>query len=184
MRLFYALPVPAGTGRRLGRVSADLKKNYRGLSVPREEGMHFTLFFFGEVDAAGAERLSRLLDAPELARPAVRARFSAVGTFPPGGNPRVVYAGLGDGAAEIVAVYECLRLLLERERWPLVDEHRPFHPHLTLARNKGDRIAREAFDRIALPVEPFLIDRCVLFQSVLEPNGAVYTPLKERLFKT
>jgi len=187
MRLFYALPLPPAAARELGRAAAALKRRFPGLSVPREEGLHFTLFFFGEVDEAGAARLSGLLDAGELARPAVRARFSAVETFPPSGNPRVVYAAVdegGGGAAGIVAVHDSLGRLLERERLPLEDERRPFRPHVTLARNKRDRLSREELDGIALPAEPFLLDRCVLFRSDLRPDGAVYTPLKERRFGT
>ncbi|MBN2354114.1 MAG: RNA 2',3'-cyclic phosphodiesterase [Spirochaetales bacterium] len=184
MRLFYALPLPPGFTRALGRVGADMKRRFPGLSVPREAGLHFTIFFFGEVDAEGAARLSGLLDAEELGRPAVRVRFSAVETFPPTGNPRVVYAAVDEGAEGIVAVHDCLGRLLARERWPVEDEHRPFRPHVTIARNKRDFLSREALDGIVLPAEPFTIDRCVLFRSDLRPDGAVYTPIKERRFGT
>jgi 2'-5' RNA ligase len=182
MRLFFALPVPPDIGLLLGKAGMSLKQRYLGLSVPREEGMHFTLFFFGETDKEGAAGLSRILEAPELNRPPIRARFSSVGTFPSEGNPRVIFAAADEGAADIVAVYDCLLGLLRARSWPLQEENRPFHPHVTIARNKRDRLDRRDLAGVPLPTEPFLIDRCVLFESVLKPDGAAYTPLKERVF--
>jgi 2'-5' RNA ligase len=181
MRVFYALPVPPAACRRLGEAALSLKNAFRGLAVPREAGLHFTLFFFGEVDAAGAVRLGKILEEPSLVRPAIRARFAGIGTFPAEGNPRIIYAAVDEGGDEIAALERDLRRLLERARWPLEDERRPFHPHVTLGRNKAGRISRDELARIVLPAEIFFIDRCVLFQSILKPSGAEYLPLKERL---
>jgi 2'-5' RNA ligase len=182
MRLFFALPMPETVGSQLAEAGRALKKRFHSLAVPREQGMHVTLFFFGETAASEMPALARLLASSELARPAIKARFRGADTFPPQGNPKVIYAGFGEGEGDILDLWRTLHRLLDDLHWPLEEEKRPFRAHVTIARNKQDRIDRKDIEGIVLPAEPFLIDRCVLFQSVLKFDGAVYTSLAERRF--
>ena len=182
MRVFYALPLPKPVCGKLSPIALSLKQAYRGLSVVRDEAFHITLFFFGEATGNEVEILKLILDAPRLAIKALRARFSSLGTFPQSGNPRVLFAGIGEGSREVSAFYEKLKDLLANENLLPDDTNRLFHPHITLARNKFARIAPGALGQIELPHDPFLFQRCVLFQSILKPAGAEYIALKVREF--
>jgi 2'-5' RNA ligase len=182
VRVFYALPLPAPVCGKLVPVAASLKRQYKGLSVAREDAFHITLFFFKEADDEEVEKLKLILDSPRLSFKAVTARFSSLGTFPQSGNPRVLFAGIGEGSGEVSAFYEKLKGLLAESNLLPEDAKRPFHPHLTLARNKFERIAPGDLKRTSLPRAPFLFDHCVLFQSLLKPTGAEYIPLKTREF--
>jgi 2'-5' RNA ligase len=61
---------------------------------------------------------------------------------------------------------------------PPWDDRRSFTPHVTVARNRGGHVAvtdlRAPFDF----EEPALLERLVLFQSILGPGGAEYRPLE------
>ena len=113
--------------------------------VPREQ-WHVTLAFYGEVDdtkaAALADRLGR---AAARSRP-FHIRVAGAGTFPrQSQKARVLWLGL-DGEVEE------MRRLADRcagagRRARIAMEDRPFRPHLTLGRARGDPV--DATDIVA-----------------------------------
>jgi len=141
--------------------------------------MHLTLKFLGDVEperiaaisAAAGEAIGRF--AP------FSVRLSGAGAFPSVSRPRVVWVGVGDGAAELgrlaAAVDEALGGIgCERER-------RRFSAHLTLGRRRSGKNLDELSETLARhrdyagPAIP--VSRVVLFSSVLRPTGPIYTPL-------
>jgi len=103
-----------------------------------------------------------------------------LGTFPPRGAPRVVWAGIEDAGGGLTRLHKGLErglqaLGFEREK-------RAFHPHLTLGRVKERRgterlralIEHEAATRFGTQ----RVEGLVLLQSVLSPKGPTYTPLR------
>ncbi len=180
MRLFFALPLPDELVEDVGAVTAMLKERFPGVAVPRAEGWHITLHFFGERDDQEAEELKKVLLSPEAALPDVEARFSGVGAFPPGGPPRVVFADIGEGRRTIISLQEILSGALTRAGLAVPDDKRPYHPHLTLGRVKYGVVERTFLKNLALPSHPFAFKRCVLYQSLLTREGAVYRPVAER----
>ncbi len=102
--------------------------------------------------------------------------------FPERGRPRVL--GLGFAPT---ADLEALRALAEAAETVvrlagLPPEDRPFHPHVTLARLRDPwpAPAVETFRREAgeWDLPPWKVRACVLFESRLDPGGAVHTPLR------
>lgn len=182
MRIFIGLPLPVPMGRALAATAADLKVRFRGLSATRPEGMHITLFFWGEADLTLVSRIKAFVFSFGSAPRPVEAHFGGVETFPPTGNPRVIWAGLDRGSEHIVRIQADMKKALEEAGVKLEDEGRPFRPHITLARNKFARLEASALADISLPANSFVFDRVVLFQSILKPAGAEYTALAERAF--
>jgi 2'-5' RNA ligase len=138
-------------------------------------GFHVTLHFFGEVPEPGVAALQRVFDDPDLRVPAISLRLGALGKFPPRGNPRVLWVGLEQGVEELRSYWD----LFERKISPLgwVPDERGFSPHVTVAR--AGRAARASEDlNVEIPPVAFLMEQCVLFQSILGRAGAQYVPLK------
>ncbi len=170
-----AAEIPGEIRGRLEALAAGL----RGAPLPvrwaRGEGVHLTFKFLGET---GPDR-----EGPIAAAVAAAARGAApfdleaagLGTFPERGAPRVVWAGVrGD-----LAAMERLHRALEEGLAPLgfALEGRVFRPHLTLGRVKGpgrgewrSMFEAHAADRFG----SFRVKECVLFESRLEPGGAIY----------
>jgi 2'-5' RNA ligase len=181
MRLFAALPVSEAVRDSLTAVAARLKTLCPGVAVPRPEGLHFTLFFFGERGPDEAEAMRALLTDPQTElTPRVSVSWRGVGTFPAAGPPRVIFADVAEGRREIITLQERLGRALARAGLAVSHEKRPFQPHLTLGRVKSGPVDRTLVARLALPEAAFSLDRCVLFQSLLQRDGAVYLPLAER----
>jgi 2'-5' RNA ligase len=151
MRLFVALPL-AEPAR--DEVAATLKR-LRDAEWPvrwvRDEVLHVTLKFYGEV---APERLEVIEES---------IRFAAAGAGP-------LALRLGD-----VGAFPTVQRGGEEIGFP--PEGTPFHPHVTLGRvREGHRLpsgALQAFEHTVTPV-PFLADQLVLYESMLTPQGPQY----------
>jgi 2'-5' RNA ligase len=90
----------------------------------------------------------------------------------------VLWIGVGDGASRLS---ELQRELARRIATLGIElEHRPFHPHLTLARWRESRSADRERALSAAPrglVARARIDGATLYQSRLSPAGPSYTAL-------
>jgi 2'-5' RNA ligase len=125
-RLFVAL-YPSASARDALAALAEPLRDFRW--APPEQ-IHLTLRFIGEITDADAKHaedaLTRVHVAPFVLEP------SALGVFPPRGQPTVVWAGVGSGHPHLHALRQRVDDALLAAGVPL--DLPPFHPHLTLAR--------------------------------------------------
>jgi len=175
VRVFAALPLPPVVAGTLDSALARARLASPGLRWVSSTGFHITLHFFGEVPEQGVTALQRVFDDAELRVPAIPARLGRIGQFPARGNPRVLWVGLARGEAEIRAYWD----LFERKLSPLgwTPDERGFSAHITIAR--AGRSAAGTLDADLEMPSDFLMEECVLFQSILGSAGAHYVPLKK-----
>jgi 2'-5' RNA ligase len=139
-----------------------------------------TAAFLGEVPASRVGELRALAAAAEAEAPSPdEAALEGLGAFPSWESPRVVWAGVGEGAGALRALESALRPRLAAAGFPT--EGRPFAPHLTLGRlkDKGPAAALraaaapwtgpEAWRGASFPCGPVR-----LYSSVLASSGAVH----------
>ncbi|WP_354685400.1 RNA 2',3'-cyclic phosphodiesterase [Cupriavidus necator] len=168
-RLFIAVEVPpAQAARLLSTLPAA-----SGLRPVPPEQVHLTLHFLGECEA--------LVGPVEAALGRIRVPAFTLQTFGTGrfrsGQGSVLWAGLAPGPG-----LDTLRVLHAAAGQALADgtgmtpERRRFHPHLTLARCKPsvpESVLRGWLDTSrTLASEPWPVQRLVLFESRLGPQGA------------
>lgn len=147
--------------------------------------LHMTVAFLGTVAPETGARLAAGLHAVVAPLPSQRAE--APEYWPSAAHPRLVVVpfAAGSGLAELEAR---VRSLVAGLGLP-IDDHRPFRPHITLARFA--RAARPARERAAadtpLPATPLLdgaafgftprFDTLTLYSSTLARHGARYREL-------
>jgi 2'-5' RNA ligase len=182
MRVFAGLPLPPEIIEKLKKVGEVLKSEYRGVRTVGPEGLHITLFFFGELQETKVNELIELMDEKVLVRKRIQTTFGSIGQFPKKGNPRVIYISVVEGSEEIISFYKTYYNLIRLKGFRDPDESKDYIPHITLARNKRERIERGFLESLPRVTDDFTIDRCVLFKSVLKSTGAEYTPLKTLMF--
>jgi RNA 2',3'-cyclic 3'-phosphodiesterase len=141
------------------------------------ERLHITIRFIGHVDDTRVDGIRAVL-APPLALDPFNLTIAGVGTFPPKGPPRVVWAGLGGGRDQLVAIEPAVSERLARAGVP--HEDRPYNPHLTLARVRDAAGLRSApfvgsHRDVSLGTTP--VDAITLFESRLSPKGPTYVAL-------
>jgi RNA 2',3'-cyclic 3'-phosphodiesterase len=184
LRLFTGLPIPPDAARSLVTSLAPARERFPKARWVPCANLHVTLRFFGDLDDAACAAVMEALDHQELRRPMIACRLGSIGQFPPRGTPRVLWAGLERGAAEVHALWECLsRLLapLEEQGGPLAGlprEDRDFTAHITVGRSGNSLIRPGWAQGVVIPSLDFEISELILFQSLLGSEGARYVPLK------
>lgn len=183
MRLFIAIPLPRPA---LLEAAAELRALHE-LGWPvrwvRDDALHLTLKFFGEVAPERLDTIAEMLGfAVERMAPMTLA-VTGAGVFPHDNAPRVIRLDVTPEPA-----LELLQDRLERggEGIGYPPEGRPFHPHITLGRVKeGHRLPPGALDRLHAigPQSAFTADRVVLFESELGSTGPVYRARTEYLLQ-
>ncbi len=181
MRAFLAVPVVGeGILGPLGALLSELR-SIRGLKTVPSDQLHFTLKFFEDLQEAKLSAAKAASAKAASASSSFSLHLSGLGTFPPRGPSRVVWVGCGSGSDSLVS----LASAVEREfvLGGFAPEARPFSPHLTLARVKDPRAARDAANFVAansaFDAGRIDISGLVLYQSVLGPSGAAHTPIEK-----
>ena len=165
--------------RALDEAIEQLRPAARDVAWIAPSNLHLTLKFLGAVPEERIAAVAGALD--EAAREAhpFQAQIRGLGAFPSAGRPRVVWAGVTDGAVEMTALARRVDTALAALGFPR--DERPFSPHVTLGRVRrpgrspdltdalGSAAARE-FGRMRVP-------SASLMRSELGPRGARYTEL-------
>ncbi len=174
MRLFAGLPLPQSGIDRLAALRLRLAAPDDGLRWSSPEQWHITLKFFGEMSEQAAVALEEPLRSLE-ATPA-EVRLNGLGLF---GAKGILFASVF-ASPSLTALHVALESCAEAAGLPA--ERRSFQPHITLARSRN-RTGLNRLQKLSRPALPsFGADLCwqaqefVLYESVLEPHGAVYHP--------
>ena len=170
-RLFVAIDLPDVTKDRILSLRQDDLPPGRWA---RRDALHLTLHFIGDVPEAVARAYQRRL--AEVKVGAFELRIQGLGQFPINDRPRVIWAGAQNTPA-LRALHEAVGGALEREGFRR--ERRRFQPHITLMRFKKPLRRGLASKWIQAHIdfyaEPFRVERFALYESDLQPSGAVYT---------
>ena len=179
MRTFIAIEIPADIKRGMAEIQHSLKGSGVDASWTREEGIHLTLKFLGEV---AESKIPDIMNGLQRAADGVgpfRLEVSGVGTFPDPKNARVVWVGFSGDLEPLIQ----LQLSLEEAMVGLGFERdsRKFTAHLTLGRIKYIRSRDQwlkTLDAVkVVSLTGFDVTAISLMKSELKPSGAVYTEM-------
>ena len=174
-RLFIATALPASLREQL----AALYEPVRGIGWTRQEQLHLTLRFLGDVE----ESLGKTL---ETALAGVRVESFVLpvaggGSFPPRGAARVLWIGVGHGHPRLHQLRQQIDDALLASGLAL--DVRFFQPHVTLGRVK-EEVPPGAVQQFLkrhreFEAAPFRVEAFQLYASTMHPRGAVHTLKRE-----
>jgi RNA 2',3'-cyclic 3'-phosphodiesterase len=177
VRLFVALDVPDETRRALGEAIRKFESVCRGARWMRAESIHVTLKFIGEVEETKLPAIKDSLATVKSSQP-IEIAFRNFGFFPNERHPHVFWLGIESGP-NLAALAANISSALEPIGFPR--EEREFRPHLTLARFKTEKGLPKLREIVApLAHQSFgntVASQFHLYESVLNPSGAVHTKL-------
>ncbi len=180
IRAFLAIDLPESYRTGLGAIQDYLKKSGADVRWTSVTGIHLTLKFFGNIEESQVEALAAAAAGITGTTPALRLGVKGVGTFPGPRNPRVIWLGLSGQTDILAQLVQNLEQAFEPLGFP--PEKRRFTPHLTLGRvrsSQGREALSRALEAVSLPAfSELMVKELVLFQSILRPQGALYTPLR------
>ncbi|MCS7176128.1 MAG: RNA 2',3'-cyclic phosphodiesterase [Candidatus Kapabacteria bacterium] len=139
--------------------------------------LHFTLAFLGNLPCSLVSKLLKAL-SPLLHPHPSHLELTGLGVFPDWNAPRVLYVPVEDRNGQLSRVHcELHQILSDLGFAP--EDHRPFTPHVTIARLKHVRSPK----RLRMTLEPYLRYHFgqltqfepLLIRSILRPEGPLYS---------
>lgn len=175
IRTFIALPISLPSA--LKAMVREFQEMGRAVKAVSTESTHITLKFLGDTPSKQLPEIIKILESAAANARAWELELVGVGAFPHWGRPSVVWAGV-QPAEPLTTLAQELEAQFEALGFP--PEKRAFHPHLTLARIKAKPPAQlmeiaEANEHRSFGHQT--IDQVMFYQSDLQPEGPVYTPL-------
>lgn len=176
MRLFLGIPLAPPVVNELTKLQASLRSKEDNLRWSAPETWHVTLQFLGSTDRQHYDCILPRLR--EIHLPHVPIRLESTGIFDHAGifyvDVRTAPALLVLQQAVIAATTPC----------GFIPEARAYHPHITLARSKGND-ATQYLRQLKSRLDPqpkftsFMADEFLLYESFTEPAGSRYE-IRER----
>ena len=183
VRAFVGIALPQACQELADRLSTRLAALAgRRVSRVRAGQAHLTLKFLGNVPAAGPDGIEAVARALADVRFAPFAlQLAGGGFFPGAARPRVIWAGVREGAEACRALARAVDAALV----PLgfAPEEKPFAAHLTLARVREARRGDDWPAALALlegaQWPPVAVASLTLWRSILGASGARHEVLGE-----
>jgi 2'-5' RNA ligase len=180
LRLFCAIEMPpdlrARAAAHVARLRAAVEPAPLKVGWEREEKLHVTLKFFGDVSHARLDALTRAVARTAARSHAFAAQLGGCGVFPTPSRPHVLWLGIADEAGALATLQRNLEDECAAEKF--ARDTRTFHPHVTVARvrainSAARQLARRHLEAQFEPVK-FRINELILMRSELGARGSTY----------
>jgi len=181
IRVFVAVELPVGIRESLSSLQHALEKILPPINWVRSESIHLTLKFLGYVEPSRISQILLALEPIGTLHQGFSVEVHGMGVFPHVKHPRILWVGVNGKTQALQELVLEIETALELLGFP--PEEKLYHPHLTLARIKRDnaKVGSSLLENGVLERKQDLgtvnVDRLTLFQSALDSNGAIYTPL-------
>ncbi|HJZ46255.1 MAG TPA: RNA 2',3'-cyclic phosphodiesterase [Roseiflexaceae bacterium] len=183
-RLFIGAELPEDVKAELVASQARLRRANLPVAWVAPEAMHLTLRFLGDTSVALIPELCAAIRTAVAPYHAMELRLSGTGAFPNDRRPSVVWIGVGGAVAALGHAQASIETALGE--LGIAAEPKPFHPHLTLGRVRGEAShqQRQRLGDVIRALPPpaplaWALERVVLFRSELRREGAVYTEIAD-----
>ena len=179
-RMFCAINLPPELRQRIQDHIERLRETIpeARASWNRDDKLHLTIKFLGDVATDRVANLSLAAERAVAGLKPFKLAAEGSGSFPPRGQPRVLWIGIEDLTERLARLYT--RLEEECALEGFAREPRKFHPHLTIARLRNPQHATQlAASHQGLGFEPmeFSVDELVVIRSELSSKGSRYTEI-------
>ncbi|MFO0877801.1 MAG: RNA 2',3'-cyclic phosphodiesterase [Gemmataceae bacterium] len=181
LRTFIAVEVEPHIRERLSRLQETLARAAPDVKWVDEENLHVTLVFLGDVDEREIPAVCRVVQEICAEIEPFLLHVGGVGCFPNPRRPRTIWAGLGEGAEQLVQLHGRLEAALV-ELGCYRREERQFTPHITLGRLKGELRTPEKLPEALTKQAAWVGGECqveavLVLSSQLTPQGPIYSTL-------
>ncbi len=184
-RVFIAIELPRNLRARLAEHIKTLRSSIPDVraSWSREDNLHLTLKFLGEIPIARVEELSAAASIAATKVEPFEIVVEGCGSFPPRGQPRVLWIGIDDPSGRLSELHcavedECAKA-------GFTHEPRAFHPHLTIVRLRKPQGSRQLAARhkeIGFNREIVKVLELSIIRSELGSEGSKHTVISRHGF--
>ena len=182
IRSFIAMELPQDLKVQLAKLQSRLKTDRPRVKWVSPDGIHLTLKFLGDVDAARIAQVTQAMTEAVKGIQSFELTVGQLGVFPNPQKVQVVWVGLEGDLTTLDSLYRQLEDSMAKIGFP--PENRGFKPHLTLARVGNEALPdeRKRFGDLVTACKADInysmkASSLSLMKSVLAPSGASYTRL-------
>jgi 2'-5' RNA ligase len=187
LRTFIAVDLGPTIRDRLVALQETLGRSGGDIKWVEPDNLHVTLLFLGEVEDRTVATLCQAVADCCAGQDAFSLSVASVGCFPNPRRPRILWAGIGEGADKLVALHDALEpplLALGCYR----REERQYTPHVTLGRVKGEHGTADLAAALTKQAKwrggETDVREVRVLSSELTPQGPVYTVLSRARLRT
>ncbi len=181
-RLFVGIPISEDVKEKVKPLLARLKETGASFNFVPLENLHFTVKFLGEVDSGMVDEIKEKLREVVSTKNKFLLKLNSVGSFPGLGTVKVVWVGTDH--PKLIAL---IRDVNQKLNYLRRDDFEKIIPHLTVARVKSGKNQKQLpellkkFENKDLDDNfgQIIVDKLVLYESKLTPEGPVYSVLEE-----
>ncbi|MBN1795805.1 MAG: RNA 2',3'-cyclic phosphodiesterase [Sedimentisphaerales bacterium] len=181
MRVFIATDINDEVRRAIGNLQNKLRGELafdKGVKWVNPEIMHLTLKFLGEVKDNILNDVCKKTEQVAMKHSVFNLDIEKAGHFG-GRSARVIWVGTGGGSEQLAEIANNLDEQLQTLGF--APETRQFTGHLTLCRIKnvkaGAELAKAAEKYSDFQAGTVAVDSIMVYQSQLNSDGPIYTPL-------
>ncbi|MDH5438763.1 MAG: RNA 2',3'-cyclic phosphodiesterase [Candidatus Bathyarchaeota archaeon] len=160
-------------------VQGTLLNTGADLKLVKPQNIHVTMRFLGNISLPLVDLIHEEME--KLTFTSFNVEIKGLGAFPSLRYARVVWAGIRNGADELVNIFDQLEPRLRGLGFR--PDSKGFSPHLTIARVKTGRnkskLVRCIQDLVDYEFGVVRADCLRLKKSVLTPRGPIYSTLRE-----
>jgi 2'-5' RNA ligase len=180
LRTFIGVDIGKELRDRCASLQENLARTGADVKWVEIENLHVSLLFLGEVDEREITDICRAVADACGERDAFSLGVEKVGCFPHSRRPRVLWVGVGDGNAELVALHDVLEPPLQALGCYRREERR-YRPHITLGRVRSERSGGPLADALKKYANwqggATEVHEIHVLSSQLTPQGPIYTVL-------
>ncbi len=160
--------------KKIKKVAEEIKNNENGINITKEENLHFTLKFLGEISED--ERAEIVKNLSKISLPSFDIHIKDLGVFPEFNFIRIIWIG---GYSQ-----ELNKLAEEVDKGSInIKSNEGFVPHITIARVKfvkdKEALKKRLNSFLNLDFGLYRVTKFYLMESKLLPQGPIYRPLNE-----
>lgn len=153
-----------------------------GLKWVKDETLHITLKFCGEIELKDLIRLQTIIEQffGINAISSFQLTLGKAGAFPSLRRPRILWLGVQEGQDNLISLASSMEDICRKSGLP--SDKRIFHPHITIARVKNVVDLASSmwyeFEQKEFTNLKWEVKEVQLIQSDLTPDGPIYTTLR------
>lgn len=185
IRSFIAINLNNNIKKGLIKIEDSLRNifKYSKINWVKEENLHITLRFLGEIEEEDIEKIENTLYPLFSKYDSLNLNFHNFGIFPGIKHPRVLWIG-SDYEPSFQKLYKEFNMVIEKLGFP---EDKPFLPHITLGRikymHKRDLNGLKEFINTFSISYKEKVEKIDLMRSVLTSKGPIYTVIRSFYLK-
>ncbi|MFQ6132194.1 MAG: RNA 2',3'-cyclic phosphodiesterase [Armatimonadota bacterium] len=181
VRSFVAVLLDHALRERLADAIRELRCHRADVKWVEPGNLHLTLKFLGPVAEERLPAVEQMVGQVAAAAGAFDLTCRGLGAFPNLRRPRVVWAGVQQGAKELTELAKGLDARLQELGFQR--EKRPFSAHVTLGRVKSPinlhRLTEAVEGQQEADFGPMRVTAVHLMKSTLTPSGPIYAVVQE-----